>query len=135
MAVEGPFSVEFAEVFPYGVYATSGFKPVRDFSASKPDGRFAQSRDKASGVPLWQVDVINPDPTAHDKTVRVKVAAASEPVLPSPSVDAPFVPVEFVGLTVTPYINQAGRLAYALRATAVSARSDRSSAVHRTIAK
>jgi hypothetical protein len=31
----------------------------------------------------------------------------------------PFVPVEFAGLTVTPYVNQAGRLSYALRATGV----------------
>jgi hypothetical protein len=28
----------------------------------------------------------------------------------------PFVPVEFAGMTVTPYVNQAGRLAYSLRA-------------------
>jgi hypothetical protein len=31
----------------------------------------------------------------------------------------PFVPVEFAGLTVTPYVNQVGRLAYSLRATGV----------------
>ena len=31
----------------------------------------------------------------------------------------PFVPVEFAGLTVTPYVNQAGRLAYSLKATGV----------------
>ena len=28
----------------------------------------------------------------------------------------PFVPVEFAGLTITPYVNQAGRLAYSLKA-------------------
>ena len=33
----------------------------------------------------------------------------------------PFVPVEFTGLTVTPYVNQAGRLAYSLKATGVTA--------------
>jgi len=33
----------------------------------------------------------------------------------------PFVPVEFTGLTVTPYVNQAGRLAYSLKATGVRA--------------
>jgi hypothetical protein len=31
----------------------------------------------------------------------------------------PFVPVEFAGLTVTPYVNQAGRLGYSLKATGV----------------
>ena len=33
----------------------------------------------------------------------------------------PFVPVEFTGLTVTPYVNQAGRLAFSLKATGVRA--------------
>jgi hypothetical protein len=33
----------------------------------------------------------------------------------------PFVPVEFAGLTVAPYVNQAGRLAYSLKATGVRA--------------
>ena len=32
---------------------------------------------------------------------------------------SPFVPVEFTGLTVTPYVNQAGRLAYSVKATGI----------------
>ena len=32
-----------------------------------------------------------------------------------------FVPVEFTGLTVTPYVNQAGRLAYSLKAAGIRA--------------
>ena len=119
MAVQGPIPVEFGQVFPRGVYATGGFEAVRDFDASKAGGRFVQSKDKNSGLPLWQVDVIDPDPAARDKSVRVKVAAADEPVLPAPTAGVPFVPVEFAGLTVTPYVSQAGRLAYSLRATAV----------------
>jgi len=49
----------------------------------------------------------------------VKVAAADQPVLPAAPAGLPFVPVEFAGLTITPYVNQAGRLAYSLRATGV----------------
>ena len=59
--------------------------------------------------------MIDADPAARDKTARVKVAAADQPVLPAPPAGLPFVPVEFAGLTVTPYVNQAGRLAYSLQ--------------------
>ena len=65
---------------------------------------------------MWVVEVIDADPQARDKTARVKVAAADQPVLPPAVTGMPFVPVEFTGLTVTPYVNQAGRLAYSLKA-------------------
>jgi hypothetical protein len=118
MAVQGPIPVEFGTVFPRGAFAAGAFEPVRDFEASK-GGRFVQSKDKASGLPLWVVDVIDGDPLARDKTARVKVAASDQPVLPAPAGGLPFVPVEFAGLTVTPYVNQGGRLAYSLKATGV----------------
>ena len=120
MAVQGPIPVEFGTVFPRGAFAAGAFEPVRDFEASK-GGRFVQSKDKASGLPLWVVDVIDGDPLARDKTARVKVAASDQPVLPAPAAGLPFVPVEFAGLTVTPYVNQGGRLAYSLKATGVRA--------------
>ena len=114
MALQGPIPVEFAHVFPRGAFAAGAFEPVRDFEASK-GGRFVQSKDKQSGLPLWLVDVIDADPAARDKTARVKIAAADQPVLPAAPAGLPFVPVEFTGLTVTPYVNQGGRLAYSLR--------------------
>jgi hypothetical protein len=118
MAIQGPIPVEFGQVFPRGVFAAGIFEPVRDFEASK-GGRFVQSKDKQSGLPLWVVDVIDADTTARDKTARVKVAAPDQPGLPAAQPGMPFVPVEFTGLTVTPYVNQAGRLAYSLKATGV----------------
>ena len=60
MALQGPIPVEFGQVFPDGVYAAGGFEPVRDFDASS-NGRFVQSKDKASGLPLWVVEVIDAD--------------------------------------------------------------------------
>ncbi len=42
-------------MFPRGVFAAGPFEPVRDFEASK-GGRFVQSKDKATGLPLWQVE-------------------------------------------------------------------------------
>jgi hypothetical protein len=105
-------------VFPRGVFAAGAFEPVRDFDASKA-GRFVQAKDKTSGLPVWVVEVIDADPQARDKTARVKVAAPDQPVLPAGSAGMPFVPVEFTGLTLTPYVNQAGRLAYSVKAAGV----------------
>src|ERR1700748_485798 len=92
-------------VSPHGVYAAGAFEPVRDFERSQGD-RFVQQADKATGAPLWSVEVIDADPQA-----RAPAAGG-----------APFVPVEFTGLTVTPYVNQStGRLAYSVKATGVRA--------------
>ena len=118
MTLQGPIPVEFGHAFPRGVFAAGSFEPVRDFEASKA-GRFVQSKDKQSGLPLWIVEVIDADPQARDKTARVKVAATDQPVLPPAHAGMPFTAVELIGLTVTPYVNQAGRLAYSLKATGV----------------
>jgi hypothetical protein len=118
MAIQGPIPVDFGTAFPHGVYAAGAFEPVRDFDRSQGD-RFVQQNDKATGAPLWTVEVIDADPQARARTVKVKVPAAQQPVLPVAAGGAPFVPVEFTGLTVTPYVNQSGRLAYSLKATGV----------------
>jgi len=118
MALQGPIPVEFAHVFPHGAFTAGGFEPMRDFDASSGD-RFVQAKDKATGQPVWVIEVIDADPAARDKTVKVKVVTGAQPVLPTPPAGMPFVPVQFVGLTVTPYVNQAGRLAYSLKAAEV----------------
>ena len=118
MALQGPIPVEFAHVFAHGAFAAGGFEPMRDFDASSGD-RFVQAKDKATALPVWVIEIIDADPAARDKTAKVKVAAAAQPVLPPAGSGMPFVPVEFEGLTVTPYVNQAGRLAYSLKAAGV----------------
>jgi hypothetical protein len=118
MALQGPIPVEFGAVFTHGAFATGSFEPMRDFDASSGD-RFVQAKDKVTGQPLWVIEVIDADPAARDKTAMVKVASQVQPVLPSGSSGTPFVPVEFTGLTVTPYVNQTGRLAYSLKASGV----------------
>ena len=102
MALQGPIPVDFGHVFPDGVYAAGVFEPVRDFDASS-NGRFVQSKDKATGLPLWTVEVIDADKEARTRTVKVKVAAPNQPVLPAGPAGVPFMPVEFTGLTVTPF--------------------------------
>ncbi len=120
MALQGPIPVEFGTVFPDGVYAAGAFEPVRDFDRSQGD-RFVQQADKATGLPLWAVEVIDADPSARARTVKVKVAAAHQPALPPAPAGSPFAAVEFTGLTVTPYVNGAGRLAYSVKAAGVRA--------------
>lgn len=120
MALQGPIPVEFGLIFPCGAFAAGSFEPVRNFEASTGD-RFVQSTDKASGFPLWVIEVIDADPETRTRAVKVKVAATEQPVLPPPPPGSPFVPVEFTGMSVTAYVNQAGRLAWSVKATGVRA--------------
>ena len=83
--------------------------------------KFVQSTDKTTGLPLWVIEVIDPGPQARTRAVKVKVAAQVQPVIPAGPPGSPFTPVEFTGMTVTPYVNQAGRLAYSLKATGIRA--------------
>jgi hypothetical protein len=129
MALQGPFPVEFGTVFPSGVYAAGGVEKVRDFDRSKP-GEVIQQTDKATGLPLWVIEVIDADPEARQRTVKVKLAAQYQPVLPDPAPGSPFTAIEFEGLQATPYVDAsrckgdgkskcAARQAYSLKATGV----------------
>ena len=68
---------------------------VRDFDRSSGD-RVVQQIDKVTGLPLWVVEVIDADEAARQRTVKVKVAATVQPVLPSPAPGSPFTAVELV---------------------------------------
>jgi hypothetical protein len=102
---------------------------VRDFERSKGD-LVIQQADKATGLPLWVIEVIDADPEARQRTVKVKVAAQYQPVLPEAPAGAPFTPVEFEGLTATPWVDASrckaketgkcgARMAYSLKASGV----------------
>jgi hypothetical protein len=147
MALQGPIPVEFGMVFPAGAYAAGAIEMVRDFERSSGD-RVVQQADKHSGLPLWVVEVIDADEGARQRTVKVKVAAQVHPVLPPPVAGSPFTPVEFDGMTATPYVDASrcqakdtgkcgARLAYSLKATGVRAPSrgiGRPSAEHKDAA-
>ena len=131
MAIQGPIPVEFGTMFPDGAFAAGGFEMVRDFDRSQGD-RVVQQVDKHTGLPLWVVEVIDADPEARQRTVKVKVAAQVQPVLPSAAPGSPFTAVEFEGLTATPYVDSGrcqgkgkctARQAYSLKATGVRAPS------------
>jgi len=84
MAVQSAVPIEFGLVFPDGAYAAGGIEAVRDFDRSSSD-RFVQQVDKATGLPLWVGEVIDADTDARQRTVKVKIAATVQPVLPSPA--------------------------------------------------
>ncbi len=131
MALQGPIPVEFGAVFPAGAFAAGAIEMVRDFDRSSGD-RVVQQVDKQTGLPLWVVEVIDADESARQRTVKVKVVAQVQPVLPAPAPGSPFIAVEFEGMTATPYVDTGrcqgkgrcgGRQAYSLKATGVRAPS------------
>ncbi len=93
-----------------------------------------QQTDKHTGLPLWVVEVIDADLEARQRTVKIKIASQYQPVLPDAPAGSPFTPVEFEGLTATPWVDTSkchakdtgrcgARLAYSLKATGVRAPS------------
>ncbi|MGH8866571.1 MAG: plasmid replication, integration and excision activator [Actinomycetes bacterium] len=123
MAIQGPIEVPFEQVFPHGGFLHGDVSPMRDFEKSTPESP-VQATDKQSGELVWAVDVIDADPQARSKTVRVKIAAPVQPVPPEAVAGMPFRPVAFEGFSVTPYVDSnTGRLAYSFRARGMRAPS------------
>nr|WP_024934674.1 hypothetical protein [Actinomadura madurae] len=134
MTVQGPFKVAFGDVFPYGAFVKGGVEAVRDFDRSTKDS-FVQARDKDTGELVWAVEVLDADPESKG-TLKVKLAAPVQPIVPEAPAGFPFVPVEFDGLAVTPYVNSGtGRLAYSLKAVAVRPANFKGNSSGRTAGK
>ena len=122
MAIVGALRVDCAEVFPHGVGIVGAVGPLADFDASTKENR-VQARDKESGLPVWTVDVMDFDPDARERTFKIKIAAAVQPVPPDQVGGTPVRPVVLEGLTVTPYIKDGSRprIGYSLRCTGLAA--------------
>jgi hypothetical protein len=118
MAIAGALKVDCNVVFPHGLGVIGAVAPLADFDASTREKQ-VQARDKDTGLPMWSVDVIDFDPDARERTFKVKIAAAVQPVPPEAIPGAPVRPVILEGLTITPYIKDGERpkIAYSLRAT------------------
>jgi len=127
------FRVEMAEVFPRGAYLLN-IEQDTDFERARSGAGDAQKRDKESGERLWLVTVLDADPEARSREVRVRIAAPHQPVPPQATAGSPFVAVEFDGLTVMPWVDGTrcerrkpherecrGRVAYSLRAAGMCA--------------
>ena len=98
-------------------------------STSPPRTTGCKPTTRKPGLPLWIVEVLDFDPQARDTTLKVKVAAAVQPVPPEAVPGVPVRPVVLEGLTVTPYVKDGPRpkIAYSLRATGLAAPSGRRS--------
>jgi hypothetical protein len=123
MAVPQRIPVRFDDVFPHGAFVL-GVEAVNDFEKARSGVGDPQERDKDTGERLWAVRVMDADPAARTSELKVKIAAPVQPVPPEPIAGTPFRPVEFEGLTVTPYVDtnrQRPRQGYSLRASAMRA--------------
>ena len=92
------------------------------FSAD-PSAPKQQERDKETGQLVWTVRALdaNEEAARFGAEFKVKITADHQPVPPAKIAGFPFAPVEFDGLTITPYANNKGRIAHSFRASGLRA--------------
>ena len=124
MALRGAIPMQHGDVFPHGCFVVGEVQAMRDFDRSTKD-QAIQAVDRDTGELVWTVDVVDADPEARERTVRVKIPAPVQPVPPETAPNLPFRPVEFEGLTTTPYVQTLasgrGKLTWSFRATGMRA--------------
>ncbi|MGB5794423.1 MAG: plasmid replication, integration and excision activator [Mycolicibacter algericus] len=113
------------QVFPCGAFVVSEVMPMIDFDKSSGENR-VQATDRETGAPMWQVEVLDGDPTApkRSRTVTVKFAAQTAPTAPPNSSGTPFTPVVLEGLMALPYVERSGdfsRIGWSFRASGMRA--------------
>jgi hypothetical protein len=115
------FPVEFGAVFPYGVFIL-GVEPSQEFQEDRNAPK-RQERDKETNQLVWVVRALdaNEEAARFGAEFKVKMAASQQPVPPAKTTGFPYAPAEFDGLTITPYANAKGRVAYSFRAAAMRA--------------
>lgn len=106
MAISHKITMTHDEAFPHGAFVVTEVEKVRDYDKSSKDN-FVQQVDKETGLPVWEVGVHDADPMARktNRQITVKIAAEVQPVPPEAVPGTPFRPVQFEGLTATPYID------------------------------
>ena len=138
MAMETRVPVKSTVAFPEGLYAfvTTEVKPARDFDKSTRE-TLVQQIDRDTELPVWLFDVMDADPNAEgkNKVITIRILSEHKPTLPEAPPGLPFRPVDFEGLTGTPYVDSQrctgersgaphrcrARLAWSFRATGVVA--------------
>jgi hypothetical protein len=115
------FPAEFGEVFPLGVFIL-GVEPAMEFSEDRNAPK-RQERDRETNRLVWTVRALdaNEEAARFGAEFKVKIAADHQPVPPAKLPGFPYAPAEFDGLTITPYANAKGRVAYSFRASGMRA--------------
>lgn len=130
MAVQQRIPMKHSDVFPNGAYLKGGVEPVMDFEKSSAENKVQavdlNKRGEGTGLPMWQVVVLDADEDARkkDTALTMKFAARVQPVPPENKSGFPWTPVEFVGLVGSPYVDPNGpkpRLAWSFRAEGMTA--------------
>jgi hypothetical protein len=115
------FPVDFGAVFPRGVFIL-GVEPSQEFQEDRNAPK-RQERDRETNQLVWVVRALdaNEEAARFGAEFKVKIAAPQQPVPPAKAAGFPYAPAEFDGLTITPYANQKGRVAYSFRASGMRA--------------
>lgn len=105
MAASDELTADMRTVFGAEVaWAMGQVEAEKDWDRSA-NGKFVQKVDPATELRVWTLVVADPVSQTQRK---IKILCEDEPVIPEPAVDLPFVPVEFVQLTVRPWLNDRG---------------------------
>jgi hypothetical protein len=115
------FAAEFGEVFPFGAFVL-GVEPSMEFQQDSQAPK-RQERDRETNQLVWVVRALdaNEEAARFGAEFKVKVTAPQQPVPPPKIQGFPYAPVEFEGLTITPYANNRGRIAHSFRAKGMRA--------------
>jgi hypothetical protein len=115
------FAADFGEVFPFGAFVL-GVEPSMEFQADSQAPK-RQERDRETNQLVWVVRALdaNEEAARFGAEFKVKIASPQQPVPPAKIQGFPYAPVEFEGMTITPYANNRGRIAHSFRATGMRA--------------
>jgi hypothetical protein len=119
--VPSRFAVNFEDVFAKEVFIL-GVLPSPEFSDDRHTPK-RQERDKDTNRLVWTVRALggNEEAARFGAEVKVKIIGPQQPVPRQKTPGFPYSPAEFEGLTITPYANAKGRVAYSFRATGMRA--------------
>ena len=109
MGVNGPYYVDSAKQFPYGLVMLGEITKAREFDKSKKQDERRQERDRDTGLPLWRCTCADMDPDAWEKTFEVKIAAEAQPVAPGLTANGPTRLVQLEGVRINTYPKVTGR--------------------------
>ena len=111
MAVSGPFVVDVAQQFPFGLALVSEITKSLEYDPGVKREERRQDRDKDTGLPLWECSVLDLDPSVsyEGKTFVVRIASDVQPVAPAAVPGAPLRTVQVDGMRITVRTKVTGR--------------------------